>query len=136
MEKTYKKISLEVEVLEDEDGKFYLSPPKFFNAGFIAEGNTLEEAETHFWNWFEYCSDFDKLDLIKYNRFAFEKGDWSRIGGSWITIFGLNFYFRYGEGMKGGKYIPFTKLNVSFINLWDEYKKKKKELNNKKYKLF
>ena len=50
-------------------------------------------------------------------------GNWKHTGGGWFVIFGLHFYFRYGKGMKGGKYIPFTKLNISFHSEWAMYKK-------------
>jgi len=86
---------------------------------FVSQGKTLEHAKQRFldmitsmYSWNEHRSR--ELDKYKW----FQKGDWSSIGGSWFTILGLNWYFRTGDGMKGGRYIPFTKLNISFCNHW------------------
>ena len=54
----------------------------------------------------------------------FIKGQWKHPGGRWIIIFGLQFYFRYGKNMRHGWYIPGTKLNIIFHNLWKKLKTK------------
>jgi hypothetical protein len=85
----------------------------------VVEAETLDDAKEDFLKiikvhllWTEKRSH--ELNLWK----PFQKGPWGHIGGSWLTIFGMHIYFRYGKGMKGGRYIPFTKLNISLSNYW------------------
>jgi hypothetical protein len=98
--------------------------------GSVAQGETQEEAIkdliTHIKIQIEYYYDMS----LSYERWVpLRIGPWSSIGGSWFTVFGFNFYFRYGKNMKHGWYIPFTKLNISIRNQWKiyrEYRKSKK----------
>lgn len=87
-------------------------------------GKTIEEAEQQFYTILKLLTDIDRersleLDLWK----PFQKGDWSMLGGTWVTIFGIHIYFRYGKNMKHGWFIPFTKLNISTHNYWLTRKK-------------
>lgn len=112
---------------EYEDGKKYVVA---FNTketndiignkiGLVVQGDSLDDAKIQMLqsikchiDWIEKRSH--QLDLWK----PFQKGNWKHIGGTWFTTFGINVYFRYGENMKGGWYIPFTKLNISVRNHW------------------
>lgn len=83
------------------------------------QGKNFEEAEKEFWESFKCISNYHRKrsqELDKYKPLQF--GNWKHIGGTWFIVFGINVYFRYGNKMKGGKYIPFTKLNISIKNLW------------------
>lgn len=87
--------------------------------GIVIQGDSLDDAKRKFLislkchiNWIEKRSH--ELDLWK----PFQKGNWKHVGGTWFKVFGINVYFRYGKGMKGGRYIPFTKLNISINNYW------------------
>ena len=85
----------------------------------VVQGDTKEDAEKEFWksvkierNWLEES----RLGLECWK--PFRKGDWSHIGGTWFSIYGINIFFRYGKNMKHGWYIPGTKLNISITNYW------------------
>ncbi len=119
-------IGFPVEIIDD--GKYINITPteesKKIIGPMVVCAKTREEAEKRFWNMveseFEYLNNrSNELDLWK----PFQKGDWSHIGGTWITIFGINIYFRKGKGMKYGKYIPFTNLNIMINNYWKIWKK-------------
>ncbi|HRG39269.1 MAG TPA: hypothetical protein PK289_12130 [Bacteroidia bacterium] len=87
-------------------------------------GTTREEAIDMMFEGMRAVIDFDRRCRLSYMRFVpFLKGDLQSIGGTWFTIFGLQFYFRYGKGMKKGFYLPFTKLNIRFTNYWRVYKR-------------
>jgi len=113
-------IQLEVELIKD--GKYFCLSTKdndTFSFPIITQGETIEEAEKHFWTIVKVGSKYNnerakELDLWK----PFQKGDWDTIGGTWFTIFGIHVSFRYGKGVHGGWYIPFTKLNISIFNYW------------------
>lgn len=84
----------------------------------VVQGDTKEEAIQQFFLHLRMTVDFYKKDANKYRKYApLIIGDWSHIGGSWFQIFGIHVYFRYGKDMKGGFYIPFTKLNIMISNL-------------------
>lgn len=88
------------------------------------QGDSFEDAKKVYFEILksniEYLEERSRqLDLWK----PFQKGDWKQIGGTWFTTFGINVYFRYGKGMKYGRYIPFTKLNISISNYWRRIKK-------------
>lgn len=89
------------------------------NIGIVVQGDSVAEAKRQYLltlsghiQWLEKRS----RELEKWK--PFQKGDWKHIGGKWFTIFGINVYFRTGKGMKGGWYVPFTKLNVKIFNHW------------------
>lgn len=93
------------------------------------QGKTREEAEEEFWKMVKFMIEYHEKRSRALNLWKpFQKGDWSHIGGSWFTIFGINVYFRYGKGMQGGWYIPWTKMNISVNNYWSVYKKTKKDV--------
>lgn len=119
------KIGIEVELFED-DGKFVICPvdncPIF--QGIVSQGHTLEAAEKKFIQLAGYMQEYyiersNDLDRWK----PFNKGNWSRRGGTWFTVFGVGLYFRFGQGMKGGFYVPLTKMNITFTNHWKAIKK-------------
>ena len=89
-----------------------------------AVGDTKEEAIVNLFDVYKSNIYFYRERMLSYERFVpFMCGDWNRVGGKWICVFGINIYFRYGSGMKYGKYIPFTKLNISIYNKWKQYQK-------------
>ena len=89
-----------------------------------AQGDTKADAIEKMFQLIRFSHEFSEREVMRYQRWVpFRKGDWKHTGGSWFVIFGLHFYLRYGKGMKGGKYIPFTKLNISFHSEWSAYKK-------------
>lgn len=84
-----------------------------------ASGDTKEEAITNFFSLLKASHSFEKMCRLKYQRWVpFRKGNWKHTGGTWFVVFGIHVYFRYGKGMKGGWYVPFTKLNISVHNEW------------------
>jgi len=89
-----------------------------------AQGDTKADAIEKMFQLIRFSHEFSERQVMRYQRWVpFRKGNWKHTGGGWFVIFGLHFYFRYGKGMKGGKYIPFTKLNISFHSEWAMYKK-------------
>lgn len=93
------------------------------NINACAQGKTKEEAVQKMFQIIRLSLNYNVECKLNYQRFVpFRKGNWKYNGGKWFIIFGINFYFRYGNNMKGGKYIPFTKLNISISNLWKTYK--------------
>jgi len=96
-----------------------------------AQGKTKEEAIDRLFAVVRFTNDYLEECGLSHQRWVpFRKGDWKHIGGKWIIIFGIQIYFRYGKGMKGGAYFPFTNLNVSVSSEWTAYKKyKAKKLN-------
>lgn len=117
-------INLEVPVTYiEEDGQHIISTneetKKFFDVGIVVQKDTKEEAIRTFWILLKYHIEWDEQRSRELDRWKpFQKGDWSHTGGTWFTIFGFHFYFRYGKGMKHGWYIPFTKLNIMITNYW------------------
>lgn len=98
-----------------------------------AQGDTKEEAIQQFFLGLHIILDYSEKCRLNYQRWVpFRKGPWRKIGGTWFAIFGFHVYFRYGKGMKGGWYIPFTKLNISFSSDWALYKHYKNEQIRKK----
>lgn len=97
-----------------------------------AQGKTKEEAIDEMFMLIRMAHDYSEECRLNYQRFVpFRKGDWKHTGGKWLIIFGIHIYFRYGKGMKGGAYLPFTKLNVSLSNEWTTYRKFKNERREK-----
>jgi len=91
-----------------------------------AQGKTKEEAIQKMFILIKMAHDYSEGCRLSYQRWVpFRKGDWKHTGGKWLIIFGIQVYFRYGNGMKGGWYVPFTKLNIYFSNEWIAYKKYK-----------
>lgn len=89
------------------------------NLGIVIQEDTLNKAKAQALDILKYHIKYlekrsNELDLWK----PFQKGQWSHIGGTWFTVFGIHVYFRYGDGMKGGWYIPFTRLNITVNNYW------------------
>jgi hypothetical protein len=92
-----------------------------------AQGETKDEAISKMFMMIRMTHDYSEECRLNYQRFVpFRKGDWKHTGGKWVVIFGIHIYFRYGKGMKGGAYLPLTKLNVSLLNEWKNYNKFKK----------
>lgn len=95
-----------------------------------AQGKTKEEAIRRMFALVKMSHEYSDECRLNYQRWVpFRKGDWKHSGGKWFVIFGIHFYFRYGKGMKGGWYIPFSKLNISISSEWTTYKNWKR--NNK-----
>ncbi len=85
----------------------------------VVQGHTLEDAKKKFWR---SVRSINKYHTRKANLYDLWRplvlGPLGKTGGNWFSIFGIHVYFRYGKGMKGGKYIPLTKLNISVSNQW------------------
>ena len=90
---------------------------KTLDLQFTGQGKTREEAE-------KKAIECAQIMVKHYQERAkvadrwepFAKGDWGHQAGKWFRIFGFQFYFRIGENMKHGFYIPFTKINTMFTN--------------------
>lgn len=101
---------------------------KIGGLGGTVQGDTREEAIDEFFKTMRFVHHFNLKRSLSYERWVpLILGPWGSIGGNWITIFGMNFNFRYGKNLKHGWYIPFTKLNISFHNKWKTYNKFVKE---------
>ena len=95
-----------------------------------SQGETKEDAIKKFFEGIKYLYDYSEECVLNYQRFVpLRKGNWKHNGGKWLVIFGFHFSFRYGKNMKGGMYVLFSKLNISFVNEWKLYKNYK---SNKK----
>ena len=98
-----------------------------------AQGETYKEAITHMFEIIRMSHEYSEECRLNYQRWVpFRKGDWKHTGGRWFVVFGHQIYFRYGTGMQGGWYIPFTKLNISYSSEWTGYKKWKEKSIKKK----
>ncbi len=127
--KSKETLSIPVSIIES-DGEYIISfndeTTKLLGSEIntIASGDTKSEAISNFFMLLRSISHYNADKQFSYERFVpFIHGDWSHIGGTWFIIFGIHFYFRYGEGMIGGWYLPFTKLNISVYSLWRSYKR-------------
>lgn len=101
----------------------------------VASGDTKEKAIRAMFQILKWTHEYSEECRLNYQRFVpLRIGDWKHTGGKWFTIFGINFYFRYGKGMKGGYYIPFTKQNISIRSDWTIYKNWKKMTKEMKLK--
>lgn len=97
-------------------------------SGINASGQSREETLNSFFELIRVSQRWEIDRRLSYERWVpFRRGSWNRRASFWFVIFGINFYFRYGKHMKGGWYIPFTKLNISVTNLWKTYNRWKKE---------
>lgn len=92
---------------------------KYFGQHIIGYADNSADAEKDFWRYVKTLNEYHLNRSIELDKWKpLQLGDWSHTGGKWITVFGFHINFRYGEGMKGGFYIPLTKLNISFVNYW------------------
>lgn len=131
----YSTIGLPIVVVKEEDTYCIAATDEaeaMIGQSAYSQGKTREEAEKDFWNMIKMLHQYHEersreLDLWK----PFQKGDWGHIGGTWFTIFGFHVYFRSGQGMKGGWYVPGTKLNISISNYWRHRKNKKDDTTQK-----
>lgn len=93
-----------------------------------SQGKTKQEAIKKMFQTIRITHYFSEERMRMYECWVpFIKGDWNHTGGKWLTVFGIHIYFRHGSGMKGGRYIPFTNLNISVSNKWANYRRWKKE---------
>lgn len=126
-----KTITLEVPVgyIYDETTKLHMlfntkeTDKLLGQTNLVITEETLEKAQETYFLLLKLDKDYhlkrsQALDKWK----PFQKGPWNLNGGRWLTFFGLHFFFRKGKGMKGGRYIPFTNLNISFYNHWKKSK--------------
>jgi hypothetical protein len=101
--------------------------------GSSAQGDTLKGAVDQYFKLIKFHHEFLNEKMLSYQRWVpFRKGPWGKIGGNWFAIFGINMHFRYGKGMKGGFYIPYTKLNISLHNNWNAYNRWKSKNKHEK----
>jgi hypothetical protein len=116
------------------EGKYYLTPPdnnNMFHCGWVADGDTIEEAERKYLNYAKmtinmYKERSDQLDKYKF----FQKGP---EGSRWFSILGIFFWLRirsvddFPVKMVGGWNVPFTRLNITIKNHWRRKKNSKKD---------
>ena len=116
------ELKIPVDMYIDDNKVILLSNDEskaFIPINITCQGKDIEQATNFFWTIVKYRIEHEEERSNELNRWKpFQKGDWSQTGGRWIIIFGLQFYFRKGKNMKGGRYIPFTNLNISFFNYW------------------
>lgn len=127
MEGRIEYINIPVNVINTKNGNTLVTTTKesekLLGNSIYSQGKTYEEAEKGFWEMLKYVNDYHLTRSNELNKWKwFQKGDWSKTGGSWFTILGINVYFRYGKNMKGGWYIPFTKMNILIHNHWRKHK--------------
>lgn len=119
-----KSVPLEVEIITSEEGVCISTTDKSYDIiGFhiVVQENTLEAATEHFWKSAKIASSYHQKRSKELNKWKpFQKGEWKSTAGSWFIVYGFKFYFRYGADMKGGWYIPLTKMNITITNLWNK----------------
>lgn len=109
----------------NDDTKKYLG-----NMNACAQGKSKEEALNKMFIMIQMAYNYNDECRLNYQRWVpLMVGPWS-IGGKWFSIFGFTFSFRVGKNMKGGMYIPFTKLNISISSQWAVYKRWKQDKKN------
>jgi len=88
-----------------------------------AQGDTREEAIEKYFKLIKWQYEYLIEKRLDYERWVpLIIGPWKHTGGKWLSIFGIDIYFRYGKNMKYGWYIPFTKLNISIHSQWKTYR--------------
>jgi hypothetical protein len=93
---------------------------------FSIQSDSPEDAKTQFFYMLRLISHHTYEEVLKYQRWVpFRRGAWNMGGSRWVTIFGINIYFRYGKNMQHGWYIPFTKINIRISNEWKQYTRHK-----------
>lgn len=128
--------NLPIAVIKDEDywvASTNTATEKFLSNYLIgcAKGKTKEEAINKMFNGIKRSYEYSEECRLNYQRWVpFRKGDWSHVAGKWFVIFGMQFSFRWNKGIRGGKYIPFTNINIWVTNQWTLYNDWK--LKNKK----
>lgn len=121
IEYTEDTLTIPIKKIKDIDGSYVLTSEKKYFQSIVASGKTLEKAKENFWKMFEVMWNHHLKRSQELNKWKpFQKGDWSHIGGTWFTIFGIQVYIRYGKPMRGGVYIPLTKINISIRNYWSK----------------
>lgn len=128
-------IKIPIAIIKDED-RYIASLSDDKNQYFgehvhaCVSAKSREEAEEKLLEMARFMVEFYRDRELSYQRWVpFRKGPWKSIGCKWFSIFGFHVYFRYGKGMKGGNYVPFTKLNITFSSDWSVYKKYKTKKN-------
>lgn len=102
---------------------------KLLDIPVVVQADSKEAAIKQFWISVKCNQEFYRYIYRRHQRWAlFDKGPWVR-GGRWFSVLGFHFNFRVGKNMKGGVYVPFTKLNISFTSFW---RKKYSPEKNKK----
>lgn len=119
-------VNMPISVIQSDENHWTASTnsetEKIFGKNFngVASGETKEEAIKDLFIMIKFGIDYNNECRIKYQRWVpFRKGDWKHSGGKWFIVFGINVYFRHGKGMRGGRYIPFTKQNISIHSEWN-----------------
>ncbi len=125
------RITLEIPVgMIEGDGGFVIFNTKetdqiLGKVSIVIQEESLEEAKRVYLillkSHIEWAEDRSR-QLDKWKPFQ-KSGKNTMTRSFWFMIFGMHFYFRRGKGMKGGWYIPFTNLNISFHNYWIPYRK-------------
>ena len=116
------EIPFEVELIENSDKstRIRIMPTQEFSdqfgISFVAEGATLDEASKKFKTMLLVCVAFLKEQTVKKVWVAGPKSEYSK--SRWFEFLNFHLSIRIGPNMKGGWYIPFTQINLSFKNLW------------------
>lgn len=128
MEPKQIELKLKAKLIQHEDEFLIFIDGKeeeILGQSLCASANTIEEAQEKFWQMAKSINQYHADRSNELNKWKlFQKGDWTHIGGTWFTLIVIQIYFRYGKGMKHGRYIPFSKLNISIHNYW------RKPINN------
>lgn len=131
------QMSIPISVIE-KDGHWTVAANKdtkkiignVFDGVVASSSESREDAIERFLKISSMKEEFQEDCMREYQRWVpVRVGDWNNRGGKWISIFGFHVYFRYGKGMKGGFYIPFSILNVSFSSDWSSHRNYKNKTN-------
>lgn len=97
----------------------------------VASGKTKEEAIERLFLALRIRYKRVESRSLEFERWVpLRVGNWSRLGGTWFQVFGINIYFRYGDNKKRGWYVPLTKLNIMVTNLWKTFREYKNKQQN------
>lgn len=112
-------LPLPVEVIEGDNYTVIHLHENVLGQPIVVQGDNREDAERRAISMLKFTVEYHMKRSSELDRWKpFQKGDWTNTGGKWLIIYGIHFYLRIGEGMKGGKYIPFTNWNIKFTNYW------------------
>lgn len=123
-------IEIPVSMIQEADGSWVIGSNKETEdllgnhlSSIVDSGKTREIAIKKFFEVMRFLHEYSVDRKMSYSRWVpLKVGPWKK-GGRWVEIFGIMISFRYGDSMKGGWYVPFTKLNISVYNGWVNYRK-------------
>lgn len=97
----------------------------FPKLGIVEQATSLDEAKADFLRTLSFHFKYLQKRQVKADCWIPLEWNYSGTGlrTFWVKIFGLRFYFRIARKepkfpMKGGWFVPLTRLNISFYNCW------------------